>query len=377
MKRTDALPMTRIHVKHEGRMNFLKKALIFLLCLACLPAMALAAPMTPYAPATMLRYLALTPAQQDLFDTLYAAAAQGMEEVAFPDGAAYADAEAALQALLTDCPELCALAGRYSIRYLQDAPNVALSATLYYDAPLSQQEALLTAAQALAVQAQGDSYARELFLYDALCGACVYDPAAPHPSSAYGALAEGRATCEGYARALSLLCRLAGIPCAMVTGDAWHDGSTEAHAWCVMNVGGEFVLCDPTWDDQDGLGVVTHWYFNLSERQMGADHWADGGFPLPACTTEELTWHAQQNRLVPREKDAAQAVMDAALTDFALSGHAVHWRFENPADAKALAADVEGCFRQYNSRHPEAAFSGAYSVSWSEIQGCVVIQRRD
>lgn len=369
--------MTSIHAEHEGRMNFLRKALVFLLCLtmACLSATALAAPGTPYAPGTMLRYLALTPAQQALFDTLYAAALQGAEEVALPEGTAYADAETALNALLTDCPELCALDGCYSVRYMQDTPETAVAATLYYAAPLSQQQALLTAAQALAAQAQGDSYARELFLYDALCAACVYDPAAPHPSSAYGALAEGRATCEGYARALVLLCRLAGIPCAMVTGEAWGSGGTALHAWCVLNIGGEFVLSDPTWDDQDGLGFVTHWYFNLSERQMGADHRADGGLALPRCDEETLTWHAKENRLVPREQAAAQAVIDAALMDFALSGRAVQLRFEAPEDAKAFAENLEAIFTQYNARHPEAAFSGAYSVSWSAAQGCVVIQQ--
>lgn len=355
----------------------MRKAIIFWfsLTLAFLPAMALAAPQAPYASATMLRYLALTSAQQGLFDMLYAAAIQGAEEVAFPEGTAYDDAASALDALLTDCPELCALERRYSIRYMQNAPETAVAAMLFYAAPLSQQDAVLTAARALAAQAQGDSYARELFLYDALCAACVYDPDALHPSSAYGALVEGRATCEGYAKALVLLCRLAGIPCAMVTGEAWSNESTAPHAWCVMHIDGAFVLADPTWDDQDGLGIVTHWYFNLSERQMGADHRADGDLLLPRCDEEALTWHAKGNRLVPRDEAAARAVVDAALMDFALSGRAVQLRFGAPEDAKAFVEDLDACFSQYNARHPEAMFVGAYSVSWSAAQGCVVIQQ--
>ncbi len=51
--------------------------------------------------------------------------------------------------------------------------------------------------------------------------------------------------CEGYAKALQLLCHKAGIPCLQVSGYA--DGG--GHMWAAVKLNGSWYFCDPTWDD--------------------------------------------------------------------------------------------------------------------------------
>lgn len=79
-----------------------------------------------------------------------------------------------------------------------------------------------------AVPENSDAFETELFLHDALLEGCVYDNAAagddspadayPNAFTAYGALVEGKAVCEGYSRAMQLLMHRSEIPCTLVSG---------------------------------------------------------------------------------------------------------------------------------------------------------------
>jgi hypothetical protein len=65
--------------------------------------------------------------------------------------------------------------------------------------------------------------------------------------SAYGALVDGKAVCEGYAEAFKLLCDREGLPCLTVVGT----GNGGAHKWNMVQMeDGEWYTLDATWDDQ-------------------------------------------------------------------------------------------------------------------------------
>jgi hypothetical protein len=60
-----------------------------------------------------------------------------------------------------------------------------------------------------------------------------------------GAFVDGyQPVCEGYAKALQLLCHEAGIPCLQVSGDAG-----GGHMWTAVKLEDKWYFCDPTWDD--------------------------------------------------------------------------------------------------------------------------------
>lgn len=256
--------------------------------LLLLPAWALAAPDTPYDPELMLYYPRLTAAQQQVFDLAYAAASIGSQQVNLPEGTAYDDAAAAMDALLLDCPELCALSSSYTLRYYQDAPHLATAIGLRYDMTLGEQALLLETAQRLAQQTQGDDFAREEFLHDALCSLAVYDDTATHQHNAYGALVEGRSVCDGYANAMALLLRLAGVECGVVQGMT----STGApHAWNLVRVDGAYTWLDVTNDDQGE--VLTHFFYNITDEWLLRSYTLQTE-NLPSCTDETANWHVRR-----------------------------------------------------------------------------------
>lgn len=118
--------------------------------------------------------------------------------------------------------------------------------------------------------------------------------------TAYGALVNGVAVCQGYALLAYRLLDAAGLDVRMVSGT----GNGEAHAWNLVRVCGAWYHMDATWDDPVGADTgpdfVSHSYFNLPDAAMVRDHaWDPAGFPeadvdyIPGtCSgeTELLTW---------------------------------------------------------------------------------------
>ncbi len=141
---------------------------------------------------------------------------------------------------------------------------------------------LKTAKEMIArIPADADDFERELFLHDSLCEACVYEDDAS-ADTAYGALVEGRAVCEGYALAAKLLFDLAGLPACVVKGMA-RNGNAPAvtHMWNAVRVGGRWYYLDCTWDDPvsgSGRSFVRHGYFNLDEASLSRSH---SGYTVP------------------------------------------------------------------------------------------------
>ena len=78
---------------------------------------------------------------------------------------------------------------------------------------------------------------------------------ANEPYSIYGALVEGRAVCEGYARSFKYILDELGIPCVLVSGTGTNsNGETESHAWNYVQLNGEWYAIDVTWDDPIIIG---------------------------------------------------------------------------------------------------------------------------
>lgn len=78
---------------------------------------------------------------------------------------------------------------------------------------------------------------------------------AVEPYSVSGALTEGKAVCEGYARSFKYLLDGLGIPCVLVSGTATNsNGQTESHAWNYVQLDGKWYAVDVTWDDPIIIG---------------------------------------------------------------------------------------------------------------------------
>ena len=101
----------------------------------------------------------------------------------------------------------------------------------------------------------------------------------------YGALINGEAVCEGYARGFKYLMDGLGIPCTLVIGKGTNlEGNTENHAWNYVQISDNWYAIDCTWDDPvvEGGGWVSksskYKYFLKGSYDISKDHIANGQF---------------------------------------------------------------------------------------------------
>ena len=113
-------------------------------------------------------------------------------------------------------------------------------------------------------------------LHDYIVRNCVYSKAAASSTtptiahSAYGALVNGSAVCQGYALAYKLLLARAGVPCVFVISTSMN------HAWNMVQIDGGWYHVDSTWDDpvySDGTDAgfdvdVSHRFFLRADSTM-------------------------------------------------------------------------------------------------------------
>lgn len=159
-------------------------------------------------------------------------------------------------------PEYYWAASQFGFGYIDSNGNSSpqrterlTSITLYYVVPTNTVPDVINATEAKVSEAltwipsNATRFQIVQALHDYLVRNCVYDRSAVNeavsPSrTAYGALANGKAVCQGYSLAYKLLLRRAGVPAVYVGSDsmqhAWNMVQMENNAWYHVDV---------TWDD--------------------------------------------------------------------------------------------------------------------------------
>lgn len=344
------------------------RKLIALLLALCLIPCALAES-RPYPDSTVLSVLTLTDAQRRLADFLYGPILRGETHIDLPDKTLYDDVSTAMGCLMQDYPELFHLGRNYSVGYYRNKPEYAtwLEPTYRMDAA----EAASLREQLLAQARLAADFSPDLdVILDVLCQSVLYGGNEEMRHTAVGPLLQGAATCEGYAQAVALVCRMKGIPCGVIIGNATDNaGRTDRHAWNLLRMNG-YTLLDLTWNDQNGIGLNTRWYYGLSTRQMAADHLPDAGQNIPHCG-EQDNWHAQRGLVI-----ATEAELLSALRMFSREGQ-INLRFADSALYARAAHDTHALLDDFNRACPEDAFYGAYSIVHSDAQLCVILQRTE
>ena len=129
-------------------------------------------------------------------------------------------------------------------------------------------------------------YRKCLYFHDYLVLNCTFSNDTDYCNTAYGALVDGKAQCEGYAFAYNYLCRKAGIECISVWGT---NSENATHAWNIVLLDGNYYHVDCTWDDpvltEYTPGFLRHYYFLVKDSDiLGTTHFLDGRYyEWPAC----------------------------------------------------------------------------------------------
>lgn len=335
----------------------MRRLLACLLVLFLLPMAALAEPETPYGQGLSVRYAMLPESQQVLVDLLYKAALTHETTVAVPNGTKYDDLNAAFCFVSEEYPELIALDNQMTLHYYQNTPDVATAITLQYIMSQKQEEerrsVMMQTAEAIVAEAPSSLFDRELFLHDKLCSLVSYDSDTYGFSTADLALVDGMAVCEGYTRAMTLLCRMAGIPCSFVSGTDKRSG--ENHAWNLLLLDGTACYTDVTADDSAD-GITLHWYFNLSAAELSQTHNMETVVSLPS--NDQWEYHRVLGLLVEEGGNAADAIA-AALS----KGLTPSLRFASSADYTAF---IEQPLEVLNQARAKLGLSAETNLRYSK-----------
>lgn len=122
---------------------------------------------------------------------------------------------------------------------------------------------------------------KEKVIHDYIVKNVTYDENYGH-YSAYNALYNGSAVCQGYALLAYKMLKGAGLNTKIVTGSA----NGESHAWNLVNIRNKWYHVDFTWDDPlPDIGGVSYDYYNINDVQMSVDHtWIKTNYPQANST---------------------------------------------------------------------------------------------
>ena len=149
----------------------------------------------------------------------------------------------------------------------------------------------------------GNAYDNIKMVHDYLVDNVEYDTTISQKNiyNVYGALINGTAVCEGYARSFKYLMDKLGIPCTLVIGQGTNSqGQTENHAWNYVQLNGNWYAIDCTWDDPiSTTGYVSqsskYRYFLKGSNEFLQDHtpnrrFTEGGkiFNYPVLSEQDF-----------------------------------------------------------------------------------------
>ncbi len=100
-----------------------------------------------------------------------------------------------------------------------------------------------------------------LAIFDYVATHTTYTLEGENVATAYGALVEGHALCDGYTKAVALLLNEFGIKNGVMVSEKAN------HAWNVVCIGGKWYHLDATWGDMERYGI-DHDYFLVTERKL-------------------------------------------------------------------------------------------------------------
>ncbi|TGJ75939.1 transglutaminase domain-containing protein [Caproiciproducens galactitolivorans] len=178
-----------------------------------------------------------------------------------------------LLAFLNDNPQIFWLANAYSYSYGSGGTYIQL----YSVAPQSTCNTMIQKMnQKISEIIKGmpsglNEFDRELYLFKYIADHCTYNNDAVTNNniwqafSAYGVLIDGKAVCEGYSRAMQLLCSYAGLQCMLLTGQS----NNVNHMWNVIKINGNWYHLDITWSDSSTL---VYNYFNINDAVVTKTH---------------------------------------------------------------------------------------------------------
>lgn len=213
----------------------------------------------------------------------------------------WSGSDEAFQAMFADVKEEVAVRHPeymiYNAGYSRYGDSLSLILGYFVDDPASASASVsrrIASVLSTTIESSDTDYQKAKKLHDYLVQNCEYDSAAEADPAlnlnayiAYGALIEGKAVCDGYAKAYAQLCQAAGLDCTYVGGNAYDSktGQTVPHAWNNLTIGGNTYLVDVTWDDPINAPPRYN-YFMIGAQKANAVYTPDPFFQNNLCPAD-------------------------------------------------------------------------------------------
>lgn len=143
-------------------------------------------------------------------------------------------------------------------------------------------------------------------IHDSVIRDCIYLDNSDK-NTIYGCLVKKQALCQGYSKAFTYLCSLAGIEAGEVLGVA-----NEEHMWNIVKMDGDYYHIDLTWDDPDKESYpdsVRYDYFCLTDERIRQLRTVTGSdFDLPAANGTKYQYYTY-NDLVAGSVEEAESLI--------------------------------------------------------------------
>lgn len=228
-------------------------------------------------------FSSLGASRQEIYKKLLAATEEfttGWIDLGKLGGDFKSDISVSYQALCDDYPEMFWLPSSYFLSRTESGEIAVLfegkaeSYTLSYLASKTEAQSMKARLDGVvnsvtaATKNLSSQFEAELYIHDFICNNTAYNINGKYIYSAYGALVDKNAVCEGYSKAFALLCSKAGINSFLVRGVS----KDQNHMWNTVNIDNAWYNIDVTWDDQNINGNPTYSYFNLTDAELNIDH---------------------------------------------------------------------------------------------------------
>ena len=165
----------------------------------------------------------------------------------------------------------------------------------------------------------GSEFEKIKYLHDYLVLNCRYGEDSTSPFTAYGAIVEHMAACQGYADSLNLLLSRAGFETAFATGEGAQ--SSIKHKWCYVKLSdGHWYAIDPTWDDTESeteqSDYIGYNYFLISDEMLLRDHaakYTSRYYNPPVADSMDMNFHKVMGYMAVDEGSAYSVLKKQAI----------------------------------------------------------------
>ncbi len=217
------------------------------------------------------------------------------------------DIDIALAALLADYPDAFYIGDKYEIGSLNIINTKILNLKLDYTSKnkaeiqnmAAKMNDELDKISSRLVDAKSN-YEKELLIHDILAKDIAYYnyedvnniPFIKH--TAYSALVDKSAVCDGMTKAFQIALNKNGIESIFVTGET----EGVAHAWCKVKIDNDYYNVDLTSDktlNAENTDLIVHSYFNVTDKEILNTHKIDKNDQLPSCTATKYNYYIFNN----------------------------------------------------------------------------------